>query len=204
MTTEAETSSATNSNELTELEKNLELKISKLIEKLKFYLEETDTLIQENELSELQIAAKRTDEIRDELNVLISRMQEVKLDLGITTQRAIRQWKKDVKASYAPLLEIKENISRTLDEEERKRSLEAETIKLKLKFEEEEKFRLQLQAKEKALWEERLEAEIKLTEKKLELENAAKTSRAKLPKLKITAFKGTPEDWIRFENIQCL
>ena len=72
------------------------------------------------------------------------------------------------------MLVIKENISRTLDEEERKRSLEAKTIKMNLKFEDEEKFRRQLQAKEKALWEERLKAEIKLTE------NAAKTKEQKI------------------------
>ena len=76
-----------------------------------------------------------------------------------------------------------------------------ETEKLKVKFEREEKFRLELQEREKALWEERLKAEIKMTEKKLEMETAAKVCRSKLPELKITPFKGTPEDWIRFENM---
>ena len=40
-----------------------------------------------------------------------------------------------------------------------------------------------------------------MTEKKLEMETAAKVCRSKLPELKITPFKGTPEDWIRFENM---
>ena len=41
-----------------------------------------------------------------------------------------------------------------------------------------------------------------ITEKRLEMETAAKAENtAKLPKLKITPFKGTPENWIRFENM---
>ena len=94
-----------NSNLLNEQEKVLESKITKAIDKLKYYLEETDELIENNDVSELRIAPKRTDEIRDELNDLISRVQELKLDSGNTTQRAIRLWKKDLKASFSPLLE---------------------------------------------------------------------------------------------------
>ena len=149
----------------------------------------------------MRIASKRTDEIRDELNYLISRVQELKLDSGNTTQRAIRQWKKDLKASFAPLLEKKEKVNGVLENIEKKRCLDLETEKLKVKFENEEKFRIELQEREKALWEERLKAEIKMTEKKLEMETAAKVCRSKLPELKITPFKGTPEDWIRFENM---
>jgi hypothetical protein len=61
-----------------------------------------------------------------------------------------------------------------------------EIEKLKVKFENEEKFKIELQEREKALWEERLKAEIKMTEKKLEMETAAKVCRSKLPELKIT------------------
>ena len=190
-----------NSNQLNEQEKVLESKITKAIDKLKYYLEETDELIENNDVSELRIASKRTDEIRDELNYLISRVQELKLDSGNTTQRAIRLWKKELKASFSPLLEKKEKIEGVLEDIEKKRCLDLETEKLKVKFEREEKFRLELQEREKALWEERLKAEIKMTEKKLEMETAAKVCRSKLPELKITPFKGTPEDWIRFENM---
>ena len=35
----------------------------------------------------------------------------------------------------------------------------------------------------------------------MELEREAKSNNPKLPKLKITPFKGTVVDWIRFENI---
>jgi len=40
-----------------------------------------------------------------------------------------------------------------------------------------------------------------MTEKKIEMETRAKVSMAKLPRLKITPFKGTAADWVRFENM---
>jgi hypothetical protein len=55
------------SSQVDEQEKILESKITKAVDKLKYYLEETDELIENNEISELRIASKRTDEIRDEL-----------------------------------------------------------------------------------------------------------------------------------------
>ena len=46
-----------------------------------------------------------------------------------------------------------------------------------------------------------MEAECKLTERKLELEAEAKTIYSKLPELRVTKFKGTRLDWVRFENM---
>ena len=40
-----------------------------------------------------------------------------------------------------------------------------------------------------------------MTEKKLEMEKAARTTQAKLLKLTITSFKGTASDRVRFENM---
>ena len=121
--------------------------------------------------------------------------------MGNTTQRAVRKWKKDLKASFIPLLEQKDKINKVFEDIEKRRCLELETEKLNMKFQK-EKFRLELQEREKALWEEKLKAEIIMTEKRLEMETAAKTkSTAKLPELKITPFNATPQDWIRFENM---
>ena len=55
--------------------------------------------------------------------------------------------------------------------------------------------------RERKLWEQKLQAELEITEKRMELEREVKSTNAKLPKLKITPFKGTVVDWIRFENI---
>jgi hypothetical protein len=178
-----------NSSQVDEQEKILESKITKADDKLKYYLEETDKLVENNEISQLRIASKRTDKIRDKLNDLHSHIQKLKLDSGNTTQRVIRLWKKDLKASFAPLLEKKKKINRVLENIEKKRCLDLETEKLKVKFENEEKFRIELQEREKALWEERLKAEIKMTENKLEIETDAKVCRSKLHELKITPFK---------------
>ena len=46
-----------------------------------------------------------------------------------------------------------------------------------------------------------MRAELEMAEKKIEMEKAAKATRAKLPELKITPFNGTPVDWIRFQNM---
>ena len=78
---------------------------------------------------------------------------------------------------------------------------QAETRKLELQYSNEEKLRQEIQQQERQLWEERLQAELVMTERKLEMERAAQTTKAKLPKLKITPFYGTSTDWIRFENM---
>ena len=39
------------------------------------------------------------------------------------------------------------------------------------------------------------------TEKRLEMVTKAKSTQAKLPKLRISPFNDTPADWIRFENM---
>lgn len=51
------------------------------------------------------------------------------------------------------------------------------------------------------MWREKLEAELDMTHKKLELEKNARSTTAKLPKLKITSFKGTPTDSVQFSNM---
>ena len=49
--------------------------------------------------------------------------------------------------------------------------------------------------------EEKMEAELQMTQQKMEMEKSARATTTKMPKLKITPFKGTPTDWVRFENI---
>ena len=186
---------------MTQQEQDLEKKIRKEIDKLKFYLEEGDELLENCDYSEIALTCKRTDEIQDRLNDLMSTLQELKIDRAISTQREVRQWKKDLKATYAPLLGMKTRLSKVLEERERSKSQKAEEEKLRAKFEQEEQFRREIQQQEKELWEEKMKAELKMAEKKIEMEKAAKAARAKLPELKITPFNGTSVDWIRFENM---
>ena len=75
-------------------EQDLEKKIKKEIDKLKFYLEEGDDLLENCDYSEIALTCKRTDEIQNRLNDLMSTLQELKIERGISMQRARRQWKK--------------------------------------------------------------------------------------------------------------
>ena len=72
-------------------EQGLEKKIRKEIDKLKFYLEEGDELLENCDYGEIALTCKRTDEIQDRLNDLMSTLQELKIDRGISTQREVRQ-----------------------------------------------------------------------------------------------------------------
>ena len=51
------------------------------------------------------------------------------------------------------------------------------------------------------MWQEKIDAELKVTHKQLELEKEAHSTTAELPKLIITLFKGTHTNWVRFENM---
>ena len=108
---------------ISQQEQDLEKKIKKEIDKLKFYLEEGDELLEDRDYCEIALTCKRTDEIQDRLNDLMSTLQELKIDRSISTQREVRQWKKDLKATYAPLLEMKTKLSKVLEERERSKKL---------------------------------------------------------------------------------
>ncbi|XP_048575296.1 uncharacterized protein LOC116604510 [Nematostella vectensis] len=185
----------------TDPELELNNRIDKEIEKLTFYLEDTDEMINSCDFEKMKMTSERTSQINARLNSLILELQELKLDLGKYTARAIRQWKKDTKDRYSMLLDNRDRMVRRLEEENKREIQIAEAEKYKLKFEQEERLHREVQQREKELWEERLQAEIRVAEKKLEIESAAKASGSKLPELKITPFKGTAEDWIRFENM---
>lgn len=96
---------------------------------------------------------------------------------------------------------MKTKLSKVLEERERRKGQKAEEEKLKANFEQEELFRREIQQREKELWEEKMRAELKMAEKKIEIEKAAKAACARLPELKITPFNGTPVNWIRFQNM---
>ena len=94
-------------------EQRLEDEIQKEINKLKYFLEETDDLIQIKDYTEMEIVTKRPEKIADRLSDLISHTEELKIDSGVSP-RSVRQWKKDVKASYAAFIADKERLSKTL------------------------------------------------------------------------------------------
>ena len=187
--------------EITQEEKDQEKKIRKEIEKLQFYLEDVDELIEGEDFSEIKQVCKRTQEIQDKLNDMVSQLQELKIELGHSTQRSIRQWTRDLKAEYTPLCEKRAKLCRVLEDRQRSEDLRVEEEMTRRKMEKEELMRRQIQQQEKELWEERMRAELAMAEKKIQMEKEAKASKSKLPELKISPFNGTSADWIRFENM---
>ena len=165
---------------------------------MQFCLEDVDELIEGEEIKQV---CKRTQEIQDKLNDMVSQLQELKIELGHSTQRSIRQWTRDLKAEYTPLCEKRAKLCRVLEDRQRSEDLRAEEEMTRRKMEKEELMRRQIQQQEEELWEERMRAELAMAEKKIQMEKEAKASKSKLPEFKISPFNGTSADWIRFENM---
>jgi hypothetical protein len=53
------------------------------------------------------------------MNDLVSHLQELKIELGNSKQRSFRHWTRDLKAEYAPLCEKRARLCRVLDERQR-------------------------------------------------------------------------------------
>ena len=70
-------------------EQRLEDEIQKEINKLKYFLEETDDLIQIKDYTEMEIVTKRAEKIADRLSDLISHTEELKIDSGVSP-RSVR------------------------------------------------------------------------------------------------------------------
>ena len=85
-------------------EQRLENEIYKEINKLTYFLEETDELIQARDYTEMEIASKRAEKIIAKLSDLVAQTEEMKLDHGVSS-RSVRQWKKDIKSRYSVLLD---------------------------------------------------------------------------------------------------
>ena len=186
---------------LSEEEKKFEKDIKKEIDKLDYYLGDTEESIETGDFKEMVVVCKRTDEILDRLNDLVSQMQELKLERDVYSPRDVRQWKKNTKAKYSPFVDKRESLLKILEKRENQKAQQTESENLELKYEKERQYQQEMHEKQRQMWEKKLDAELELTQKKLELENNVRATTAKLPKLRITPFKGTPTDWVRFENM---
>ena len=88
-----------------------------------------------------------------------------------------------------------------IDEEMERKQFE---VKQEQQREEEHRLtelRLRQEEHERRMSQEKIDVELQATHKRLELEKEARSTSAKLPKLIITPFKGTPTDWVGFENM---
>ena len=206
------------SNETGEEITDLESDIQKEIAKLDYYTEQVDELIETEDYKEMKVITSRVEVIQNRISDLIGKIEEMKIEQGLTS-RSVRQWKKETKEKYSHMLaqndklckvlsqkecEInEENLRKDNEKKEREQLREEKRIleRQKQLAEMEEKMRQERFEQEKAIMEERIKAEIKLAEKKLEIEYKTKASYSKLPELKVTPFNGTMTDWVRFSNM---
>ena len=165
-----------------------------------------DELIKLRDYTEMDIA-RQAEKILGKLSDLILQVEELKIDHSVSS-RSVRQWKKDVKARYSTFLVEKEKLAKFLNNRQEEIDEEMERKRFEAKQEqqrEEERrlteLRLRQEEHERRMWQEKIDAELQATHKRLELEKEARSTSAKLPKLIITPFKGTPTDWVRFENM---
>ena len=189
--------------EASEDEQRLVKEIDKEINKLKYFLEETEELTEIKDYTEMEIVNKRAGNIITNLSDLVSRTEELKIERGLSP-RSVRQWKKDIKSKYAALVNDNERLRKCLDDREEEITRRKEDLKRNQQMEDEKRLYELLerqQQHEREWWKEKLEGELRVAEKKLEMEKTAVSSSTKLPKLKITPFKGTAGDWVRFENM---
>ena len=123
----------------------------------------------------------------------------MKLEFGVSA-RDVRQWKKDKKNGVSPFIQEKDKLSEILSTKQGESNDEIKRRNWEAKREREECVARERQQEEEK-FREKFEAELRMAEKKLVMETAAKATHTKLPKLRITPFKGTSSDWVRFENM---
>ena len=156
---------------------------------------ETDELIKLRDYTEMDIVNKRAEETVGKLAYLISQAEELQIDHGVSP-RSMRQGKKDVKARHSTFLVDKEKLAKFLNNRQEEIDEEMERKRFEAKQEqqrEEERrlteLRLRQEEHERRMWQEKIDAELQATHKRLELEKEARSTTAKLPKLIITPFK---------------
>ena len=113
-------------------EPQLEKEIDKEKQKLKYFLDETDKLIKLRDYTETDIANRRVEKIVGKLSDLISQAEEMKIDHDVSAQ-SVRQWKKDVKATYTIILVEKEKLAKFLNnrQEEIYKTMERKQLEAK-------------------------------------------------------------------------
>lgn len=116
---------------------------------------------------------KRADKTIDKLADIIAQAEELKLDSGVAP-RAVRQWKKDVRSWYLSLVQDKNKLSQEVRisngiwnvnkvglEERRQQQHKRRMAELRERQEEHER----------RLWEEKMEAELRMSQQKWKWRN---------------------------------
>ena len=117
-------------------EQRLIKEIDKEIEKVKYFMEEIDELIEIQDYSEMEIVNKRAVKIITKLSDLISQTEELKIERGLSP-RTVRQWRKDIKSKYATSVSENERLRKCLDDREEEITRQKEDLKREQQLEDE-------------------------------------------------------------------
>ena len=98
-------------------EQHLVKEIDKEMNKLKYFLEETEEMIEIKDYTEMEIVNKRARNIITNLSDLVSQTEELKIEGGLSS-RSVRQWKKDIKSKYAALVKDNDRLQKCLGDRE--------------------------------------------------------------------------------------
>ena len=114
----------------------------------------------------------------------------MKIDHGMSA-RSVRQWKKDVKARYSAFTAHKERLAKFLnnrqeeiDEEMERKRLEAKREQQREEEHRPSELRLRQEEHERRMWQEKFEAELEATHRRLELEKGEVGSKVAWERLK--------------------
>ena len=100
---------------------------------------------------------------------------------------------------FSPSIQEKDKISEIRSTKQRKRDDEIERQNWEAKRERVKRVTRERQQQEKNFWEEKLGAELRVTEKRLDKKRPQKLLKQSFPKLRIKPFKARSSDWVRFE-----
>ena len=117
-------------SEAKQTEQNLHNEIDKEIQKLVYYTESFDETRNEGDLDEMKITRDRGTAIVEKINTLVVNCQELKIEHG-ETARNVRQWRKEIKEKYMPLVEGLRKFSEAYDEKQQQINDEIERKKNK-------------------------------------------------------------------------
>ena len=126
-------------------------------------MENADELINKGDFNEIKIINNRATAILDRINTLVANIQELKIDRG-ETARNVRQWRKETKEIYSPLAANIGKLSEAYNKKQGQIDDEIEQNKQEVEREKEDRRRVELQERERQMWEEKFNAELKMTE----------------------------------------
>ena len=160
------------SEELSDGAQRLIKEIDVEVDKVKYFMDEIEELIESQDYTEKEIANKRAMKIIAKLSDLISQTEELKIE-RVLSPWTVRQWRKDIRSKYAASVSDNERLRKCLDDRKEEITQRKEDLKWEQQLEDERRLyvlRTKQQEHERELWKQKLEDEFNTCSRK-ELRN---------------------------------